>query len=114
MKNLVKVVKITRYEGKTESIVGLGRGDNLEVDGNREVVDYLECHRGLHSITTIKVDSGLKDLYIKHRYLATAEMLQQGELISVARTNFNDFNVLDSEIEFYKRNLVRRTAEAVA
>lgn len=98
------VVKVTETEW-IKDLSGLAEGDNLEIEGRREIVNYLEVHKGLHAITTMKIDSGLQDLYIKQRYLASTEMLQTGELVSIGRS---DYNISKSNVEFYESNLVRQ------
>ena len=113
MKDLVKAIKVTNYE-RTGVLCGLLKGDNLDINGSREIVDYLEFYRGVHAITTIKVDSRLRDLYIKQRYLASAEMLQNGELISIRNGGISDFDVSDSEKDFYEICLVGKPLEVIA
>ncbi len=111
---LVKAVKITE-DGRTKQLVGLARGDNLEVRGvMREIVEYAERNRGLYKIITLRITSGIKPSIpysLRQEYFASTEMLQNGELALTGDPS-RSF-VAKQDQHFYTSNLIKTTSSEV-
>lgn len=70
--------KIALVNVSTERLTNLVRGDNLEIDGARIIIEHLDYYRGLYRIVTLKI--GLPNVSVRQKYFASDEMINRGEL----------------------------------
>jgi hypothetical protein len=110
-----KAIKIPSEE-RHENLIGLVRGDNLDVGndrGRREIVDYLLDDKYFKRIGTMEMVPGPKHPEMLYRnYIATREMLTDCVLEPVGHNRLGTPSI--EEKNFYEEHLVRQPAEAVA
>jgi len=101
--DIIKAIKI-KQDGTESRLCDLVSGDNLECNGRREIANYAENYRGLHIITTVRIESGSMAAVIQ-RYFATDEMLQNGELFADGKPKYE---IPYRHQQFFDQHLIRQ------
>lgn len=74
---LVRAFRLTP-KGKKTTLVNIARGNNLEIDGRKQVILQIQSREGLSEITT--VEKYPDNPPIRHTYVATPAMLSKNHL----------------------------------